>query len=120
MANVTLDPSGTVVTAIFAMPQTFSTVIPDDDPRIAAFQAAQAPPQNYSFLQFMALFASAEEAAIVASADPQIKLFALMAAGAGALQLNNPEVAAGVNYLVGAGILTSARASAVLAGAAPT
>ncbi len=119
MANVSLDANGDI-TGIFAMPQTFSSEIADDDPRIAAFLAAQIPPPSLTFLQFMALFAPSEQAAIVASADPQVRLFTLMAAGAGALQLNNSEVVAGVNYLVTAGILTSARASAVLAGSAPT
>lgn len=118
MANVTLDSNG-AVTAVFALPQGFSTEIADDDPRLAAFLAAQAPPASYGFLQFMALFTGAEQSAIVASTDPQIKLFTLMAAGAGALQLNNPQVIAGVNYLASAGAITAARASAILAGQTP-
>ncbi|MGD0564553.1 MAG: hypothetical protein ABSA66_15860 [Roseiarcus sp.] len=119
MANVSLDETG-ALTGIYAMPQTFSTVIADDDPRIAAFLAAQTPAPSLTFLQFMALFAPAEQAAIVASADPQIKLFTLMAAGAGALQLSNPEVVAGVNYLATSGAITAARATAILAGQAPS
>ncbi len=84
---------------------------------------APTPPAvvpSFTFLQFMALFAASEQAAIVASSDTQIKLFTLMAAGAGSLQLNNAEVIAGVNYLATAGVITSARATAILAGQAPS
>ncbi len=82
---------------------------------------APAPPtQGLTFLQFMALFAPAEQAAIVASADAQVKLFTLMASGAsGAISLTNPEVVAGVGYLASIGLVTAARAAAILTGAAP-
>lgn len=86
-----------------------------------------APPQTLTFLQFMALFTAAEQAAIVNSSDTQTKLFLLMATGAGNLQLNNSEVIAGVNYLAsgpsatppGPGLITAARAAQVLASQAP-
>ncbi len=48
---------------------------------VAAWQAAQ-PLQPVTFLQFMALFTPTEQAAIVGSTDPQVKLFTLMASGA--------------------------------------
>jgi hypothetical protein len=78
------------------------------------------PTPNLTFLQFMALFTASEQAAIVNSADLQIKLFTLMAAGAGSIQLNNAEVTTGVNYLVTAGILTSDREKAVLSNTPPS
>jgi hypothetical protein len=120
MANVTLDANGNV-TGIFAMPQTFSVVIADDDPRVAAFLAPPpAAPPTLTFLQFIALFAASEQAAIVASTDVQIKLFVMMATGSGGLQLTNPEVISGVNYLASSGVITAARATAILAGQSPT
>ncbi len=77
------------------------------------------PVVTYTFLQFMALFTPAEQTAFMNSADPQVKLFCMMAAGSGGLQMSNAEVVAGINYAVTVGILTQARATAVLAGQAP-
>lgn len=81
---------------------------------VAAWQAAQ-PLQPVTFLQFMALFTPTEQAAIVGSTDPQVKLFTLMASGAGEVDPTNPEVAAGVNYLGQSGLIASARVAQVLA-----
>jgi hypothetical protein len=89
-----------------------------------------APPPaapTLTFLQFIALFTAAEQAAIVASADPQTKLFLIMAAGAGELQLNNAELVSGVNYLAtpttatppGPGLIASTRPAQILADEAP-
>ena len=90
------------------------------DAEVTAYRASVALPLNYTFLQFMALFTPSEQAGVVGSADPQVKLFTLMGAGAGVLQLNNPEVMAGVNYLASTGVITTARAAAILAGTPPT
>jgi hypothetical protein len=84
--------------------------------------AAPAPtPQlaGLTFLQFMALFTAAEQAAIVSSGDPQVKLFVIMASGAGEIDLTNAEVTQGVDYLAGAGLVTSAETTRILAGIAP-
>ncbi len=83
-----------------------------------------APPPTLTFLQFVALFTQAEQDAIVTSTDTQTKLFMLMATGAGSILLSNSEVIEGVNYLAaaapnGPGLITSARAAAILAGLAP-
>lgn len=127
MAFVTLDSNGNV-TAIFAVAQSAPTppgytTIDDTDPRIATFEAAVTaalnPPASLTFLQFMALFTSAEQDALVTSTDTQTKLFILMASGSGSIQLNNSEVIAGVNYVASIGIITTARAAQVLAGTAP-
>jgi hypothetical protein len=72
-----------------------------------------------TFLQFMALFASSEQDAIVASSDTETRLFVMMAAGSGGIQLSNPEVVAGVDYLASIGLITSTRAAAILAGSPP-
>lgn len=93
----------------------------------AARIAALPPPTWLSFPQFMALFTAAEQAAIVSATDTQTRLFLLMATGAGALQLTNPEVVAGVNYLAttsastppGPGLIASSRVAQILAGQAP-
>jgi hypothetical protein len=73
-----------------------------------------------SFLQFMALFSAAEQAAIVTSADTQVRLFVLMAGGAGSIDLTNSQVVAGVNYLASINLIAQSRAAAVLSGAPPT
>ena len=91
------------------------------------YAASPPPPPTLSFLQFMALFTPAEQVAIVSSGDTQTKLFLLMAAGAGTLQLDNSEVVGGVNYLAtptgatppGPGLITALRAAQILANQAP-
>ena len=125
---------GVVVNVILADPSTFS---PGDGSLIVASATAQvgwtfadgaftpdvAPvvhqTTGLSFLQFMALFTSAEQAAIVGSTDTQVKLFLLMATGAGALDLTNPEVVGGVDYLASINLIAAARAAAILSGAPP-
>jgi hypothetical protein len=77
-------------------------------------------PQTYTFLQFLSLFTPTEQAALVNSTDPQVKLFNLMAAGAGGMQLNNAEVVQGVNYVASVGIIANTRITAILAGQAPS
>jgi hypothetical protein len=114
-----------------------------DDPRNADWQAYQVwladdntptpytpppePPITLTFLQFMALFTAAEQAAIAASADTQTRLFLIMAAGSGGLQLTNAQVVAGVNYLAtpatanppGPGLIAPSRAAQILSNQAP-
>ena len=84
--------------------------------------ASVAPPVVYqtaglTFLQFMALLTSAEQAAVANSTDTQTRLFVMMATGAGSLDLANPEVVSGINYLAAIGLIASARAATILTGA---
>jgi hypothetical protein len=72
-----------------------------------------------TFLQFMALFTPAEQAALIGSNDTTTKIFVAMATGSGGMQLSNPEVIGGVNYVASIGIITTQRAAQVLAGQAP-
>lgn len=127
--------NGVVVNVILADPATFS---PGDGSQIVASQTAEvgwtfaggafaqvAPTTSYqttgmTFLQFMALFSSAEQGAIVSSTDAQVKLFLLMATGAGALDLGNPEVVAGVDYLASLNLIAVARVATILSGAPPS
>jgi hypothetical protein len=124
--------NGVVENIIVADPATFK---PSDGSTIVASPTAQigdtyangvfthvVAPVVYqttglSFLQFMALFTPTEQAAIVNSTDTQVKLFLTMATGAGAIDLTNPEVMAGVNYLASLNLITPARAAAILSGA---
>ncbi|MGD0026114.1 MAG: hypothetical protein ABSC37_16100 [Xanthobacteraceae bacterium] len=102
-------------------------MVADPFPTPTPYTAPPAPPPTLTFLQFMALFTAAEQAAIVNSSDTQSKIFLLMATGAGTLQLDNPEVIAGVNYLAtastatppGPGLITAARAAQILANQTP-
>lgn len=88
----------------------------------AQLAALQNPASSgtLTFLQFMALLTPSERAAFVSSDDPGIKLFVLMAAGSGGMQLDNPQVVEGVNYATTKGILTSDRAAQILAGTSPS
>jgi len=124
---VTLDTNGTI-TAVFGGAQNPPvppgyTEIDDSDSRVVAYLAAIAasrnPPAALTFLQFMDLFTSAEQTALVSETDTQTKLFIMMATGAGGIQLGNPEVIQGVNYVASIGIITTARAAQILAGQAP-
>jgi len=86
----------------------------------AGLGALQADlPVVLNFLQFMALFTSAEQTAIVGSSDAQVKLFLLMASGAGTISLSDSEVATGVNYLESIGLIAPSRPAQVLANQAP-
>lgn len=78
------------------------------------------PKTSYSFLEFMALFTLTEQALIVVSNDVQVKLFVMMATGAGVIQLDDSEVVQGVEYLTTVNLITTARAAAILSGQALT
>jgi hypothetical protein len=126
---------GVVVNVILADPATFS---PGDGSQIIVSSTAEVgwtvsggvfvanatttsfQTTGLTFLQFMALFSSAEQAAIVTSTDAQVKLFLLMATGAGALDLGNPEVVSGVDYLASLNLIAAARVATILSGAPPS
>jgi len=75
------------------------------------------PPAILSYLQFEALFTAPEQAAIMAAATGNAILlqWLLRAAGAGSIDLGNPETKTGFGMLVGAGLITAARETAILA-----
>lgn len=83
--------------------------------RAALLLPAISTPPQLTFLQFMALFTPTEQVALVNSSDPNVKLLIFQASGNGGVTLADASVKAGVNYLVSVGLLTSARASMVLA-----
>jgi hypothetical protein len=125
---------GVVVNVIEADPSTFK---PNDGSLIVASNTAEvgwsyaggvftpnAPAAAYqtnslTFLQFMALFTGAEQAGIVNSTDTQVRLFLVMATGAGSLDLTNSQVVAGVNYLASINLIASTRVATILSGAPP-
>jgi hypothetical protein len=80
-----------------------------------------APPPVLSYLQFRALFTVAENAAIMTAAQQNHAVldWLLQAAGAGRIDLADAAVKAGLDALVAAGLLTSARETAILANQAP-
>ncbi len=78
------------------------------------------PPVRLTFLQFLALFTQAEQTALIGSADPQMKLFILEAAGTGDITLDDPRVKAGLDYAVSLGFITAAREARILAGQTPS
>jgi hypothetical protein len=79
------------------------TSMPDGTVQMVYVTTPIVPVISLTFLQFMALFTSTEQTAIVNSTDTQVKIFTLMASGAGTIQLSNPEVIQGVNYLESSG-----------------
>ncbi len=85
--------------------------------------AAPAPPPatpQFTFLQFLGLFTSSEQAAIVQSTDVQVRLFLLMAAGAAFVSLVDQRTSQGLAYLVSINLITQVREAAILASPAPT
>jgi hypothetical protein len=72
-----------------------------------------------TFQQFMSLFAPSERAAIVGSDDCSVRLFLLMASGAGRLDLSSQELVEGLESLVDAGLLAPSRVSMIQSGAKP-
>lgn len=71
------------------------------------------------FLSFLALFTPDEQAAIVSSDEPKIRLFCLMAAGASGVDLSDPRTVAGTKQLETLKLISKGRAAQVLAGQAP-
>ena len=86
---------------------------------VAGWTGPAATPAPVTFLGFLALFTAAEQAAIVATTDPRIRLFCLMAAGATFVNLMDPRVIAGAQLLESLGLLRAGRAAQVLAEQAP-
>jgi hypothetical protein len=108
-------PAGWLLTAsvseIAAAGITVQTVADPPPPPITAV----------SSLQFRQLFTTAEATAITTSAESnaQIRMFMDDESAAGTVVLASPEVQSGIAALVTAGLLTQARANAILAGQSP-
>lgn len=83
--------------------------------------AAPPPSVHLSFLEFMDLFTEAEQIAIAgaAMADVPTKLWYDRAVGAQFIDLADARLTAGLQAMVSAGLLTSARRNRVLKGLAP-
>lgn len=122
MPYVERDNAGNVVST-FANPQAMAQeFVADDDAGVVAFLAKMAAaknPQTMPFLDFMGLFSPAEQAAFVSSSDTQIRLFLLMASGAGTINLADPRVTQGLAYATSIGLLAAGREAQILAGTAP-
>jgi hypothetical protein len=73
-----------------------------------------------TFLQFMSLFTPPEQAAIIGSGDIQTKIFVMMAAGAGTLDLANNEVIGGINYLSSINAIANNRVTQILSNTPPS
>lgn len=76
--------------------------------------APTPPPKTYNFLGFMNLFTHDEQATIVSSADPQVKILVLMALSTKSISMSDPQMKTGLDYLVSIGILTVARETVLL------
>lgn len=101
--------------------------VPDDRAEDAdAFYASPPPPgpkpsSKLSFLEFMDLFTEAEQMAIAGAAmtDVATKLWYDRAVGAQFIDTGDERLAAGLEKMVGAGLLTKTRRSRVLKGLPP-
>jgi hypothetical protein len=83
--------------------------------------AAPAPSRTFKFLAFMDLFTESEQLALAraAMADAAVKLWYDRALGAEFVDLDDSRTIAGVGVMAALGLLTNARAEAVLDGLAP-
>jgi hypothetical protein len=81
--------------------------------------APPPPPTVVTFLQFMALFTSAEQEAIIGSTDINVRVFVVMASGANFLDLTLAEVVNGVEYLASVNLIAATRVAAILSNTAP-
>jgi len=91
------------------------------DAEVASLQASGVGKTQFSYLEFEALFTSAEQAAILAAAQGNVALFQwlLRSAGAQTIDLTAAETKAGLDALVTAGLITAARETQILAGTPP-
>jgi len=99
-------------------------IIGDSPSTEAAFEAQRAAiitaqPVIITFRQFMALFTTTEQTAIVSSTDTQTRLF-LLSASSGSVNLSDPLVTTDLNYLVSIALLTAPRVLQVLANLPPS
>lgn len=123
---------GVVDNVVIADPATAGPDVDCSDPAAqigwtfagGVYTPSPAPAPSYqtaglTFLQFMGLFTLAEQAAIISSSDIQVRVFVVMASGAGSIDLANPQVSGGVNYLASLNLIAPARVAVVLAGMPP-
>ena len=120
MAFAILDVNGNVTALYTAPPVPDPGVVPisNDDPRIAAFQAAlaiaRAPkPTPREWLERLSMATQlALETAALSSA--QVALWLRKATGAGSIDVTMPETQQGVAAMVAAGLLTPAEQTTLL------
>lgn len=88
---------------------------------IETYATIAAPLPLLTYTQFRALFTAAEIAAIMTAATQSgaVLDWLTQADGAGPIDMGNPQVRAGLDALVAAGLLTADREKAILAGQAP-
>ena len=111
------------VVATFNRPQPGSAEVfyADDDPLVIDFRDGLNGPVMLSALEFFDLFTQSEQLAVLAAekGDPTVELFFRKLAVAGNVELDHPEVTAGLDALVVAGLITEARKGEILSGTAP-
>lgn len=105
-------PDGTYNIAMLpaAQQQTFLRVLVAHDP-------TRLPAGILRYSQFRALFTAAENQAITIAAQSKYAVldWLLQAAAAGGVNLADPQVKAGLDALAAAGLITTVRATAILA-----
>jgi hypothetical protein len=82
---------------------------------VVTVNAAVAPKWIPTY-QFILLFTPAEHAAIQASTDQRVTQFLMAITTAQQVNLNDPVVQNGINYLVSISLLTQANATLILSG----
>lgn len=90
---------------------------------VQAISDAMTPPsppeRRVTPLEFFNLFTVPEQVAIFGSASGEVKMLTARASAATFVDLDNAEVADGVNYLEAAGLIGEGRAAQVIAGETP-
>lgn len=77
---------------------------------------APVAPNNIPTYQFILLFTPAEHAAIFSSTDQKVSQFLTALTVSQTVNLNDPIIQNGVNYLVSINLLTQANATLILSG----
>lgn len=116
---VTRKPDGTLASIHRDLMAGYNDeALADDSAEVVAFLAAAVPYVAPDPKQWLERLSPAKQAAISAAAAADVSgtllLWLLKAAGTGTVDVADPEAAAGVNALVGAGILTSTDATTLL------
>jgi hypothetical protein len=104
------------LTAVSGLPALSPTTQWSASSKTVVTVTAPVNPNWIPTYQFILLFTPAEHAAIQASTDQRVTQFLMAITTAQQINLNDPVVQNGINYLVSISLLTQANATLILSG----